>query len=677
MGYLYHCTSADRVPAIQKGGLKPSEDPHWGGDLGERSYGKVFFATSPDGAYYYGEIVFRENLESYGMAFPPILLRIKTQDLKDAVKSQDSDELYVQRDVPPQKIEVFWHGWKPVQGAGRDYWEDMGYRLNEDEDVYEDWEGGQFGSMNEVLENAKNFTLKTAAMSEEPKPTIFFVRHGKTERNSETGNSLDGKIRGFDDVPLDKEGRKQAKEIAGEFKGIRVAEIYTSDLSRAKDTAEEIAKATGAKLYVLPQLRPWDLGEMQGMTVRECVKEMTRLQENIEEPAPGGKSFGEFYRRIQKAIAWLKERAEKTRDIGAVVVVTHSRILLSIPCVLSDGDPTTVPQAGGTPTGRAVEIQKEMDNWAMKTLEDEEKEQKKASEINGKFYHVTERTDAKDILKNGFIGGWGDVGYGVYLYDDPLDAMDYAAKGGWDGSLKDLVIIEISTAEARRVPVMDQSWEASDYENMYWHPMDESNEEERWKPRMKVTNKQAAENQDYQALKRGTSMNAAELTETLAKTARVLCEGDRPVADQGLQALVGDPSDARTSTFAQFNPNPGTMQLPNPLSPIEGDEIFFAYMLPGAVFQAHDGSEWNILFYDGADSIQIENRWYPRISWYVSIGDIRRSIHQWIEPITQTVPPPPPGVDYSALPVKVMDKEKNQGDIDQLEDSPGATIGGW
>jgi hypothetical protein len=154
-----------------------------------------------------------------------------------------------------------------------------------------------------------------------------------------------------------------------------------------------------------------------------------------------------------------------------------------------------------------------------------------------------------------------------------------------------------------------------------------------------------------------------------------LCEEDHPNADQDLQVIVGDPTDVRTSTFAQFEVNPGTLQLPNPLSPIQGDEIFFAYMIPGAVFQAHDGSEWNILFYGSPDEIQIENRWYPRIQSIVAIGDIRRSIHQWIEPVTQTVPPPPPGVDYSALPVKIMDKEDNVGDIDQLTDKTTVSRG--
>ena len=169
-----------------------------------------------------------------------------------------------------------------------------------------------------------------------------------------------------------------------------------------------------------------------------------------------------------------------------------------------------------------------------------------------------------------------------------------------------------------------------------------------------------------------------DFAEYLAKTARILCEDEQPNSDSTLQAMVGDPADARMSTFVQFNPNPGTMSLPNPLSPVEGDEIFFSYLIPGAIFQAHDGTEWWILSYTAPDEIQIENRWYPRINALVSINDIRRSIHQWVEPITQTVPPPPPGVDYGALPVKIVDGPERYGAGDEITDYHKTDLtGGW
>ena len=169
-----------------------------------------------------------------------------------------------------------------------------------------------------------------------------------------------------------------------------------------------------------------------------------------------------------------------------------------------------------------------------------------------------------------------------------------------------------------------------------------------------------------------------DLVDSLSKTARILCEDEQPNSDSTLQALVGDPADARSSTFVQFKPNPGTMQLPNPLSPVEGDEIFFAFMMPGSRFQAHDGTEWMIQDYTGPDNVEIYNIWYPALHPIVSVGDIRRSIHQWTNPVTQTVPPPPPGVDYGALPVKIVDGPGNYGDSDEITDyKKNDNTGGW
>ena len=145
------------------------------------------------------------------------------------------------------------------------------------------------------------------------------------------------------------------------------------------------------------------------------------------------------------------------------------------------------------------------------------------------------------------------------------------------------------------------------------------------------------------------------LAQSLAKTARILCD-EHVNSNPELQAMVGDPSDQPVSWAAQFKPNPGDMLLPNPLSPMEGDEAFFAYAWPGARFQSHDGQQWEISDYQTDSSrFDIYNVWYPRVRFQVSLWDLRRSIDQWIEPVQITVPPPPPGVDYSAEPVRVIE----------------------
>lgn len=102
----------------------------------------------------------------------------------------------------------------------------------------------------------------------------------------------------------------------------------------------------------------------------------------------------------------------------------------------------------------------------------------------GTFYHGTERVNTPDILSNGFIGGWGDAGFGVYLFDNPFDAQQYAAKGGWDGELEQPVILKIQADDVERVPVLSSEWDAQLYENMWWHDMEDQQDEDdpRWIP---------------------------------------------------------------------------------------------------------------------------------------------------------------------------------------------------
>jgi hypothetical protein len=136
----------------------------------------------------------------------------------------------------------------------------------------------------------------------------------------------------------------------------------------------------------------------------------------------------------------------------------------------------------------------------------------------------------------------------------------------------------------------------------------------------------------------------------------MLKHDDHPSANTKLQQIMGDPLDQPISAFAQFSANPGTMQLPNPLSPIEGDVCFFTYMIPGAVFQSHDGQQWVIDDYNAAAyGVELYNRWYPRLRAFVNLDDVRRSIHSWVEPVQTVVPPPPPGVNYIGQPVRIVD----------------------
>ena len=146
--------------------------------------------------------------------------------------------------------------------------------------------------------------------------------------------------------------------------------------------------------------------------------------------------------------------------------------------------------------------------------------------------------------------------------------------------------------------------------------------------------------------------------EELAKQASILIEEDHPNSNPDLQAMVGDPDDTSVSTFAQFKPNPGTTQVPDPNSPVEGDFFFAAYLIAGAAFEDKNGQQWTITEYLDQDNIQIENRWYPRVCPRVTVQNIRQSIYAWIEPVYQVISAVPDGVDYGVQRVKMVKDNK-------------------
>ncbi len=145
---LYHATFADALDSITEKGLLPSEDPHWGGDLGEKSYGKVFFGKTPSDALYYARILFRDRLERQGQSAIPLVLRaaVSPEMVRSAKKSFERKRWTEER-IPPELLDVYWHGWRPVQDEKNRQlgWSDMDVRWQDDYDGYADWEGGFLG----------------------------------------------------------------------------------------------------------------------------------------------------------------------------------------------------------------------------------------------------------------------------------------------------------------------------------------------------------------------------------------------------------------------------------------------------------------------------------------------------------------------------------------------------
>jgi broad specificity phosphatase PhoE len=94
--------------------------------------------------------------------------------------------------------------------------------------------------------------------------TLLLVRHGETAWNAER------RWQGHADVPLNARGKEQALALAEQLAAERVDAIYSSDLSRARDTASVVGERLGVDVLVDADLREIDVGPIEGLTAEEA-----------------------------------------------------------------------------------------------------------------------------------------------------------------------------------------------------------------------------------------------------------------------------------------------------------------------------------------------------------------------------------------------------------------------
>jgi 2,3-bisphosphoglycerate-dependent phosphoglycerate mutase len=93
--------------------------------------------------------------------------------------------------------------------------------------------------------------------------TLLLVRHGETDWNAA------GRLQGHTDQPLNDFGRRQAAALGDQLADDGVAAIYTSDLARARETAEIIASRLQLPVIADPALRERNWGTWEGLTPSE------------------------------------------------------------------------------------------------------------------------------------------------------------------------------------------------------------------------------------------------------------------------------------------------------------------------------------------------------------------------------------------------------------------------
>jgi broad specificity phosphatase PhoE len=156
---------------------------------------------------------------------------------------------------------------------------------------------------------------------------LWLVRHGQTDWN------LEGRYQGHADIPLNDAGLAQARALADSLAGKPFDAIYSSDLLRAKVTAEIAGETLGIPVLLDERLREIDQGEWEGHLVVDVMARYNfgAAGQGFDPSAvrpPGGESVAEVAGRLASAADDMTSR----HPGGKVLVVSHGLAVATLVC---------------------------------------------------------------------------------------------------------------------------------------------------------------------------------------------------------------------------------------------------------------------------------------------------------------------------------------------------------
>ena len=154
------------------------------------------------------------------------------------------------------------------------------------------------------------------------KKEIILIRHGETEWNKVR------KYQGHMDIELNDWGRQQAGEAAKELANLDIDYFASSDLKRARETAEIIASFHNNNIKEFKELREMNFGEWEGKGFKEIKNDYPEdFQKWIEDPIkyspPAGETLKEFQDRVLEGFNTILEN-----DSYRNAIVTHGGVIM-------------------------------------------------------------------------------------------------------------------------------------------------------------------------------------------------------------------------------------------------------------------------------------------------------------------------------------------------------------
>jgi broad specificity phosphatase PhoE len=137
---------------------------------------------------------------------------------------------------------------------------------------------------------------------------ILLARHGETEDNRIP------RFQGFRDTPLNDTGRCQAQQLAKRLAAEAVASLWSSDLSRARETAEIVGERIGLAPQLDERLREGYRGRWEGHLFSEIERAEPELYAAWQRAGPrwrfpGGESLLEHQQRVSASLRDIHARS--------------------------------------------------------------------------------------------------------------------------------------------------------------------------------------------------------------------------------------------------------------------------------------------------------------------------------------------------------------------------------
>jgi len=154
--------------------------------------------------------------------------------------------------------------------------------------------------------------------------SIVLVRHGETDWNR------DRRFQGHADVPLNEDGRRQARELAQRLVEERFVAAYSSPLSRALETAWILGAHLDLEVEARDGLKEVDVGSWSGLTTAEAESRFPDGYRRWAADHSGGWTDGETYVELgERVVAELLLLAEQHPD-EEILVVTHGGAMRAV-----------------------------------------------------------------------------------------------------------------------------------------------------------------------------------------------------------------------------------------------------------------------------------------------------------------------------------------------------------